>query len=351
MKHKTLRDEIEATIHTVANGQSLFSVKDIQNHLVQTVSRQYITRILKGLVDTDVLARTGSARLTQYQLTKLTSSNIIFDKSYALAGLKDYIALEELFAEAPSILRLSEDIRSILSYAVTEMMNNAIDHSRSELASVSVQLSETIVRFIIRDFGIGVFRNILEKYRLGNEFEAMEELLKGKTTTAPQAHSGEGIFFTSKIADTFRLRSYGYELLIDSKSDDIFAGRIDPEIKGTEVMFQISVTSKKHLNDIFMEYTNPTDLSFNKTHAYIKLFTTGTIYVSRSQAKRLLAGLDARKFKEILLDFNGVPNIGQAFADEIFRVFGNQHPDIKLTPVNTNDAVNFMIKRVDANTQ
>ena len=69
----------------------------------------------------------------------------------------------------------------------------------------------------------------------------------------------------------------------------------------------------------------------------------GTIYVSRSQARRVLADLD--KFKTVILDFDRVPTIGQAFADEIFRVFKAKHPDMTITPVGANEAVAFMIAR------
>ena len=68
----------------------------------------------------------------------------------------------------------------------------------------------------------------------------------------------------------------------------------------------------------------------------------GTIYVSRSQARALLVGLD--KFRKVVLDFEGVSDIGQAFADEIFRVFKIAHPEVEIEFVNANDAVRFMIK-------
>jgi hypothetical protein len=56
--------------------------------------------------------------------------------------------------------------------------------------------------------------------------------------------------------------------------------------------------------------------------------------ISRSQAKRLLARLEL--FKTVLFDFSNVPTIGQAFADEIFRVFAASHPEIELVPIHTN---------------
>jgi len=46
------------------------------------------------------------------------------------------------------------------------------------------------------------------------------------------------------------------------------------------------------------------------------------------------------------LDFEGVEIIGQAFADELFRVFPSFHPDIHLEPINTNENVRKMIAHV-----
>lgn len=67
--------------------------------------------------------------------------------------------------------------------------------------------------------------------------------------------------------------------------------------------------------------------------------------ITRSQAKRLLEGVE--KFETVVFDFEQVKTVGQAFADEIFRVFRNQHPDIKLIPANASENVQKMISRVD----
>jgi hypothetical protein len=53
------------------------------------------------------------------------------------------------------------------------------------------------------------------------------------------------------------------------------------------------------------------------------------------------------KFEMIILDFDKVPTVGQAFADEIFRVFRNKYPKIKVIPINMNESVEFMIKRAE----
>ena len=65
--------------------------------------------------------------------------------------------------------------------------------------------------------------------------------------------------------------------------------------------------------------------------------------ISRSQAKRLL--LRVELFKIVIFDFRGVESIGQAFADEIFRVFAHQHPSIELASIHANLSVKQMIDR------
>jgi hypothetical protein len=69
--------------------------------------------------------------------------------------------------------------------------------------------------------------------------------------------------------------------------------------------------------------------------------------VSRSQAKRLLTRFD--KFREVILNFENVEVIGQAFADEVFRVFTNKNPKIRLSYINTNEQVKKMILRATKN--
>ena len=88
---------------------------------------------------------------------------------------------------------------------------------------------------------------------------------------------------------------------------------------------------------------------FNKTEITVHLAQEYLDFpmVSRSLARRILSNIE--KFKIVFLDFNGVKTIGQAFADEIFRVFRNKHREITILPINMNEEVKFMIKRVDKN--
>jgi hypothetical protein len=84
--------------------------------------------------------------------------------------------------------------------------------------------------------------------------------------------------------------------------------------------------------------------SLNKTSIRVDLFRQGD-FVSRTEAKLIGARLEG--FEVIELDFSGVSQIGQGFADELFRVWANEHPSSRLEPVNANPAVQAVIAAVE----
>ena len=317
------------------------------------VSRQYVARLIKQLLKEEALIIVGRKPNISYTTPKYAKAHIeIFPsrltKKYSNKNLEEHLVLEEMENNFPRIFKLKEHVRNIFTYAFSEMFNNAIEHSRSKTIQIDVGLNNGRLFFSVRDRGIGVFRNVMQERKLRSELEAIQDLLKGKVTTQPRAHSGEGIFFTSKIADLFVLNSYGYRLTINNDRDDINIRKNQKGTKGTSVYFAIAISTEKHLNDVFKRYTNThpgSDYGFDKTEVRVKLYLMGGIHVSRSQARRVLSGLE--KFKTVILDFENVPTVGQAFADEIFRVFKNKHADIQLVPVNMNEAVQFMVDRVE----
>ena len=44
----------------------------------------------------------------------------------------------------------------------------------------------------------------------------------------------------------------------------------------------------------------------------------------------------------------GIDEIGQAFADEIFRVYSNEHPEVRIVPANAGPEVKKRIRRAKA---
>lgn len=342
MDKPTLTKEI---VLDFASRNTKFKASDLVVFLRNKVSRQYVSKFLNYLVVRGELVKEGSARSTFYALpTNINALGIGMNKRFENVGLKEHEVLEEIRNNFPALYSVSENIRSIFDYSFSEMLNNAIDHSESKFITVEVNKSADVLSFEIRDTGIGVFNSIMKKRGLSSPLEAVQDLLKGKTTTQPEAHSGQGIFFTSRAADLFILEGGNTRLRIDNNIQDTFIEEIKPSVVGTNVRFKISTTSKRHMRDIFDKFTSDLDNpDFDKTEVLVRLYITGTIYVSRSQARRILLGLD--QFKSIVLDFDRVPTIGQAFADEVFRVFKKAHPDIKITAINANEAVQFMIDR------
>ena len=65
--------------------------------------------------------------------------------------------------------------------------------------------------------------------------------------------------------------------------------------------------------------------------------------MSRSEAGRLVSGLE--RFREVVIDFGGVELVGQGFADEVFRVWAKDHPDVALIPTAMSEVVAFMVER------
>ena len=310
------------------------------------ISRQAANLVVKGLAGEGKVIKIKTMPAVYVLPQKGDSLNLKIKKRLLNKSLKENEILDLVKRQLPALFQLPENVRNIFDYAFSEMLNNAIEHSKSNFIEIEVQKNENSVSFIVADFGIGVFRNVMQKRKLKSELEAIQDILKGKTTTQPRAHSGEGIFFTSKVADIFILESFKNRLRIDNVINDVFVEKFKSSAEGTKVLFSINKNSKRHLGDIFREYqASLTEVAFNKTEVKIRLFTMGTVYISRSQARRVLAGLE--KFKSIIFDFEKVPTVGQAFADEIFRVFIQNHPEIKIQAINANEATQFMIDRVE----
>ena len=315
------------------------------------VSRQYVSKLISKLVEEKKLIKIGSTRSAIYTTEEYLQKNpdltpTKYSKILTNRDLEEYKIFNDIKYNFIPLSKLSENIKSIFEYAFSEMLNNAIEHSESKKIKFIVSLDKNTLSFVVDDFGIGAFRNIMKKRKLNSEVEAIQDLLKGKTTTAPKLHSGEGIFFTSKIGDEFVLDSYGHQFIANNKIKDIFIKKVKGQKQGTKVIFRININDKHHLNDIFRKYTNTgkdSDYGFDKTEIRVRLYVMGGIHISRSQARRVLSGLE--KFKTIIMDYDRVPTIGQAFADEVYRVFKNKKPDIEVQNINMNEAVKFMVER------
>jgi anti-sigma regulatory factor (Ser/Thr protein kinase) len=273
--------------------------------------------------------------------------NAVFERTYDINGrlAEDAVWRNDIF---PCLSDISRNIREVSQYGVCEILNNAIEHSGSKRVGVGVGVDESRIQFSIRDYGIGIFTKIQQDSELDDPRYAILELAKGKFTSDQKNHSGEGIFFTSRIFDHFSLFSGSLAFFGQRGAGPYSDSAACEKIDGTLVIMDINKTSQVSLKDIFNEYAGADEYDgFYRTKIQVKLIEyDGELLMSRSQARRLMNRLE--HFFEVILDFNGVEIIGQAFADEIFRVFALAHPSTKVVPVNCADCVTNMIRHVMA---
>ena len=312
-------------------------------HLTAThfgISRQAVNKHLHRLVREGLLTAEGTTRNRRYALA-------VLDKKSILVPLTTTTAEDSVWREkiAPLLSDLPQRAKAIWQHGFTEMLNNAIDHSSGTSVHVNIERTALSVRMYLIDDGEGIFRKIQRELDLLDERHSVLELAKGKLTTDPDHHTGEGIFFTSRMFDEFYIRSgevfFSHQNPINE--DWILAA---PLVSGTGVFLTLSNHTERTTEEVFDEFTSGEDYEFSKTVVPVDLVRYGDeALISRSQAKRLLARFE--RFRTVLLDFEGVDQIGQGFADEVFRVFARAHPDIELVSINENTQVRAMIGRIN----
>ncbi len=305
------------------------------------ISRQAVNKHLQRLRDQGTVTKEGSARAPKYRLAPLASMHFEYEIKPGLA--EDLVWTEKI---KQALVPLPDNVLNIWHHGFTEMFNNAIDHSGGSLIRVQIKKTAVDTEIMLNDDGVGIFKKIQGEFNLLDERHAIFELSKGKLTTDPKNHSGEGIFFTSRMFDKFAILAGGlfFNHQKDS-SEDWLTERSDPS-RGTCVFMELHNHTARTTRKIFDEYSSGDDYGFNKTVVPVKLAKYGMDeLVSRSQAKRLLARVEL--FTKVVFDFAGVDMIGQAFADQIFRVFAATHPDIELIPIHANKEVRAMISRAE----
>lgn len=321
------------------------------------VSRQYISKLIKELIVLGEVEKIGETKNAKFFL--LTDHIVGLDDAmvslshhpwyYSIKrkriGLREDEVLDDIETRTDILRDVSPTIAQKVRYTFTEMLNNAIDHSQSEYIIIMMVRDTKKIIFWVVDHGIGIFQSIQKKYNFSNTDDAVAQLLKGKETTQPQQHPGEGVYFTSRIADVLQIASFDKKLLFhnDGFIHDFNFSALEKSdaLSGTRIIGTIHFDSSINVQTIFASVTNE-DLVFDKTDIAVELYTKKMHFVSRSEAKRLLIGLE--KFKRITLDFKNVELVGQGFIDEIFRVWQKKFPQTQLTYTHANHAVEFMIR-------
>lgn len=303
------------------------------------ITRQTVHKHLSALVKKGYLTAEGHTRARVYRLGPVRQQEV----TYEIAGAEEHLIHRRdfsfIFGGVP------QNIEEICHYGFTEMVNNVIDHSEGEFLHVMVDRDFDHITIIVQDDGEGIFKRIARIMNLADPRESLLELSKGKLTTDPENHTGEGIFFASRAFDTYAIMSGDLHFSHLNAVPDDYLLHSDDHRSGTTVYMQIAMDSKRDMGDVYDEFSSgPDEYVFEKTVVPVRMVLyEGERLVSRSQAKRVLNRVD--KFKRVILDFESVDHVGQAFADEVFRVYKARHPEINLTAINMSVDVEKMVKR------
>jgi len=300
-----------------------------------SVNQNTVHMYINELVDQNIIKR---VKRGQYELTRE-------EFEYDLRRDKGDLDTDTYAYDAclyDHIKELASNVQSIWSYSFSEMINNVMDHSMAEKAHILIEQDYLSTNVIITDDGVGIFKKIKEHFGFASLDEAICELFKGKLTTDSVNHSGEGIFFSSKMMDDFFIVSDGKVFTNNKYDNSLTLDIAASDMKGTCVIMGLSNFTHKNPKEVFDLYAD-VDGGFTKTKIPMKnIFDSSP--VSRSQAKRVCNRLE--KFEEIIIDFEGLEWMGQGFAHQLFVVFAKEHPEIKLIPVNMNEDITKMYNHV-----
>ena len=334
-------------MNTKSKKISEFIINNVERHSSDLVSfvaenfkisRQRALVYVKRELDNEKIIKIGKTSSMRYflvggnhiEFTSKITPNLAEDKVWS-----KYVK--------PMFLNHPKNIQSICSYGFTEIFNNAIDHSKGTIIFTDIIVDKENITITIIDNGIGIFKKIKDALNLDSIKESLLHLSKGKFTTDPSKHSGEGIFFTSRVFDSFSILSSDLYYTFSNEEWFLSSEKEEHVGEGTLIKMTLPIKSEKTTKEIMDRYSDQ-EIGFQKTIVAVALSSDpNDPHVSRSQAKRLLMGLE--RFKKIILDFKGIDSVGQAFVDEIFRVFQNKHPDAKIEYINTTKEVASMIRR------
>lgn len=316
--------------------------QDLPQHLCERlgISRSSARTQLNRLVQAQWLLREDGSRRAVYRPGPLRQ----VVRRYALAGLQEDLPWSQDFAAR---FALRPNVARIAQHVFTELLNNAIDHSGGSSVTVSMRQTPTQLQLLVSDDGRGVFDAVAERFNIDDPTTAMLELAKGKLTSRPDCHTGRGLFFSAKLADIFDLHANDNAYQQREWQRDQWWQRSRPACKqGTSVYVAICVDTERTLDEVLRRYSlDGAGYGFDRTVVPLKLITHEQCGLeSRAQARRVAQRL--AQFQRVELDFEGLADIGHGFADELFRVFGRQHPGLQLVPVNMAPRVAAMVGSV-----
>jgi anti-sigma regulatory factor (Ser/Thr protein kinase) len=265
-------------------------------------------------------------------------------RSYALAGLQEDLPWSRDFAP---YFALPDNVARMVQHAFTELLNNAIDHSEGTSVTVSLRQNATQAQLLVSDDGRGLFDKIRERFAIDDPVLVMLELAKGKLTSAPERHTGRGLYFSARLADIVDLHANANAFQHRDWEGAGWRRSRALARQGTSIYLAIALDTRRTLDAVMRAASlDGEGYGFERTSVPLRLLSAAGCLESRAQAKRVTARLS--QFHCAQMDFDGVTDIGHGFADELFRVFAREHPTVDLVPTNMTPRVAAMVQSVRA---
>ena len=311
---------------------------DLAAHLAErrATSRASARALLQKLIELNWLRQAGSRNRPRHEPGLMRQ----VVRRYPLQGLQEDQPWNRDFA--PNF-KLPDAVASMAQHAFTELLNNAIEHSGGSSVTVSLRQTPMQLQLLVSDDGQGIFDVISAAFGINDPSLAMLELAKGKLSSQPDRHTGRGLFYTAKLADVFDLHANNAAFQQRDWQREQWQ-RARPACRcGTAVYVAICLDTERTLDAVLRRYSlDGAGYAFERTVVPLQLIIAAQQGLgSRAQAQRIASRLG--QFRRAELDFAGLTDVGPAFADELFRVFGARHPGLQLVPLNMAPRVAEMV--------
>lgn len=234
------------------------------------ITRQAINKHLQKLCAEQALAKSGKTRSRTYKLAALLE----WQQSWSIT---QELAEDLVWADSirPFISPLPDNVLDIWHYGFTEMFNNAMDHSSGSEIRVRIKKNALNTEMLLMDNGVGIFKKIQTTMNLLDERHAILELSKGKLTTDPSNHSGEGIFFTSRMFDSFDILSGNVFFTHQLGVEEDWVLENNDFSSGTSVWIKLHNHTSRTTKKIFDKFSSGDEYGFNKTVVPVKMAQYG----------------------------------------------------------------------------
>src|SRR5215472_393332 len=122
-------------IARLMSGGRAFSAGEVARRV--GVSRQMAHRHLTALLEDGRIGREGQGRAVTYR----AAGTLPFVRRFRREGLSEDRVWDELARDCHPLGSLGRAGRSLFQYALTKMVNNAIEHSRARTVEVRIESS------------------------------------------------------------------------------------------------------------------------------------------------------------------------------------------------------------------